>query len=153
MKHIQEARREARSWWISGTISLTLGAVVLALSHDAWPAVAGSLLFLLAGLYLCLRTIPFLRNVKSLLNDAPVNMTLALRGNESHMSYHAELRAPNSAQPDIVVFVGYRDWLSKVTEPIPVKVWGARQKRGPVIIESQFGILVPAGPGAVTRCG
>jgi len=154
MNHIQEAQREARSWLICGSISLTLGTVVLALFHHTWPSIAGSLLFMLAGLYLCLRTIPFMRDVKSLLKDVPINMTMTLRGKEWHMSpsYHAELRAPSSAQPAIVVFVGWRDWFSKLTEPVPVKVWGAQQKRGPVIIESQLGILVSAGPGAVTRC-
>lgn len=154
MNHIQAAQREVRSWLICGALSLVLGASAFAISNRGWLAFLGLLLFVLAGLYLIVRTIPFIRDVKWLIeNDSPINMTLTFRGSERVFSpsYHAELRSTVSGTPEIVVFLGYQSWFSKVTEPISVKVWGAGRERGPVIIEGQFGVLVPAGPGAVTR--
>ena len=99
---------------------------------------------------------PFLllNDVRSILNEgSSTDMMLTLRGKEWQLSpsYHAELRRLGQERAEIDVFVGYREWFSKVKEPLSVKVWGADRKRGPVIVETPFGVLVPRGPGATMR--
>jgi hypothetical protein len=83
-------------------------------------------------------------------------MKLTIRGTAQVIDehYYAELRFPHNrgAAPwDIRLYIEYQPWFEMIQSPLPAKVWGAAQARGPIVIETVHGTLLPAGPGAVSR--
>ncbi len=83
-------------------------------------------------------------------------MHLTIRGTAQVIDeqYYAELRFPHNtgAAPwDIRLYIEYQPWFEMIQNPLPAKVWGATRPRGPVVIETVHGTLLPAGPGAVNR--
>jgi hypothetical protein len=154
---LAQARKEARSWMVAGLLSFGAGGSIWYLGPGTWITWLCGAVFGLVGLYLVCSSRPFLSTVEQLLQtDQPCRMELSIRSGSRFVDtdYYVELRFPRSegASPwDIRVFVSYQPWFDVIRNPLPAKVWGATRLSGPVVVETDHGALLPAGPGAVSR--
>lgn len=118
--------------------------------------VCGSL-FLAAGGYLIRSARPFASEAEQLLRHGQpcdMRMTIIVTGGDPDYDADIHLRFPGTTQDtpaDLRVTVGYLPWMNEVTTPFSVKVWGAHNAEGPVVIDSPSGRLFPSGPGAISR--
>jgi hypothetical protein len=154
---LAQARKEANGWTLAGLLAIGIGLLLWWFNPASWTVGLCSGAFVIVGTYLVKSSRPFLLAVEQLLQtDQPCRMDLSIRGNGQRIDrdYYAELRFPQNAGAapwDIRLYVAYQPWLDVVHNPLPAKVWGASHSRGPVVIETVHGGLLPAGPGAVSR--
>lgn len=157
----REAAREARAWKAGGAVALVSGILAWGVNwihNDGWWGgwLCGGL-FVAVGGYLIRRATPFADEVERLVrSEAPCHMlvTVVVERGDPDIVACAELRfsdSPQGSPADVRVMVGYQPWFDQTAWPLLAKVWGARNPRGPVVIETAHGRLFPSGPGAVTR--
>lgn len=148
-------------------LSLAVGTLALVLAHQAfehrplgnyWWAVA--LLFVAAGVYMIWRARPFYRSVESLKETAPLEMLLTVipsggktKGNTD--SWLLLTFAEPAASPLEELIIQGVDvavsWLGELPKDKKVMVYGALEKRGPVLVEADGEFTWPSSSSAVTR--
>ena len=147
--------------------SLAVGTFALLLGYQAfehrpfgnyWWAMV--LLFVAAGVYMIVRGRPFYRSAESLKEMAPVEMLLSAtpgggstRGNTD--SWLLLRFAEPAASPLEEIIIQGVDvpvaWLEQLPKDKKVMVYGALNKRGPVLVEVDGEYTWPSSSGAVTR--
>lgn len=120
-----------------------MGVYILLSVDRTLPSIAAGLLFLAGGVYVGMAAVPFARRLLRLLRKGEaIEMRLTVRGRERALAlnrdYVVELRhlhTPASGDWDVLVYIKPRPGLELFVPGTMVRVYGARESSGPVIID------------------
>lgn len=126
-----------------GLLAVGMGVYILLLVDRTLPSMLVGLLFLAGGVYVGAAAMPFARRLLALLRRGEVvEMRLTVRGRERTLAlsrdYVVELRhlhTPASGDWDILVYLKPRPGMELFAPGTTVRVYGAREPSGPVIID------------------
>lgn len=143
MKSLPGLREEVARHIVLGVLAVGMGVYILLVVDKTLPSMIAALLFLTGGVYWSVAAIPVARNLLTLLRtEEPVEMQLTVRGRERTLALNkehiAELRYPETpagAHWDIRLYLRPQPGLALLPPATMVRVYGAREQSGPVIIE------------------
>lgn len=157
MKIHPTLRVQVAIWIGGGAFAVLLGWKIYEYDLANGYTVFVTVLLVGVGIWMVLVAIPFHRSITRMLKeDVPREMlqTIQVHRSSTGDHYYAHLRSPESApddEPEIIVDVLCEPWIEGLPSVTKVKAYGVDMKRGPVVIETDRGILWPNGPGGTSR--
>lgn len=143
MKSLPGLREEVARHVVLGALAVGMGVYILLVLDRTLPSMIAALLFLAGGVYWSVAAIPVARRLLTLLQTGePVEMQLTIREREKtpalNREHIAELRyldTPAGDHWDIRLYLRPQPGLALLPPATRVRVYGAREQSGPVIIE------------------
>ena len=143
MKALPGLLEEVARHVVLGVLAVGMGVYILLVVDKTLPSMIVALLFLAGGAYWSVAAIPVVRRLLTLLQtEEPVEMQLTVRGRERTLTLNkehiAELRYPETpagAHWDIQVYLRPQPSFALLPPATRVRVYGARERSGPVVIE------------------